>query len=368
MTSRVLAIVISALLVGTIWAQSTRPHWPRPTEARDLELERRFGVDGGLEIRWRPDGAVPPLGELFERVKRVPADVAKQLNVPADAVGVRIGMTGDHAATVYLHAISEKPTSDELLDALVERIRLAVRDSTEAHLMADRAQLQSQERDTALRIDAADGRIQKLNAELRARTGRVEVSPATLQAAMAKLDDERQMLELDIAGLSARHDALQRTIAELTDKQKVMVEKDAVAVELEKVVAAREQELKHVQEMYKRGVAAQGEVRTGEAVLAEAKAKFALRRIEASMTAGGETASALNRELLTLSIDLRTKEVRLMAARKQLDAFQGATPMLDDIERLKQARLSEQQARDRIAAQMEELHKRGRLMPAVIVP
>jgi chromosome segregation ATPase len=99
------------------------------------------------------------------------------------------------------------------------------------------------------------------------------------------------------------------------------------------------------------------------AQLAEARAKLLERKRDAAAESGGDVLASLNKELLTLSVDLRELEARLKFVEAHLPGLRDAMDQLDAWER---AEAQLQQARTEQAKASDELHtlsRQGRRHP-----
>src|SRR5439155_14440151 len=110
-----------------------------------------------------------------------------------------------------------------------------------------------------------------LRAKLRDMTHRVDVSPETLRSAITRVEDERDKLSLDAEAMAVRRKAVEATIAKISKSAEEQMKSDRIAVELQKLVNAREAEVKRVQDLSVNKAVAQAELEAAEARLAEAR-------------------------------------------------------------------------------------------------
>jgi hypothetical protein len=225
-----------------------------------------------------------------------------------------------------------KPVAKEFLDQLVTRFResmaQAARDSKTRDLEQIKPDLEAAEK----RLAQAADKARRLREELRQVADRADVSAAGIQSAVASLEEERQRLELDVLGKNARREALEEQIAVQSERAAKKVEEDPVMAELRKVVELREDQLKRLEEQHTAGMAPRADLDEAMARLAELRAKLLERRQQATIEAGGEVLATFNRELLTLSVDLREMNARLEFVNKRLDRLRQATELLDPLE------------------------------------
>jgi chromosome segregation ATPase len=207
-------------------------------------------------------------------------------------------------------------------------------------------------------VDELRARIEERREKARAMTGRLDVSPEAIRTAAAKLEDLRTTLELDAAGGAARRKAIEEGIARIGDREEKRVKEDPAAVELDKVVKAREQMLERLQKAYEAAQVSAADVGQAQAAVAEAKARVAIRRSDVATATGGELLAQLNRELTMLSIDTLEKRVRLELIEKQLARLKDVPALLDGIE-ADQAALSRALVRlEAVIVQSQDLERR----------
>jgi hypothetical protein len=88
-----------------------------------------------------------------------------------------------------------------------------------------------------------------------------------------------------------------------------------------------------MEQQHNSGIVSGPELTEAVAQAAETRAKLLERKREAASEAGGVALDSFNKELLTLSIDLRELEARLKFVRQQLDALRHASELLDPLNR-----------------------------------
>jgi hypothetical protein len=165
----------------------------------------------------------------------------------------------------------------------------------------------------------------------------LDPSPEAVRGAASRLDQEKQRITLELAGQSARQKALEERVAKLSDAATARVVKDPIADELEKIVKLRDDEAANSQAMYKTGTLTQAELRAAQARAAEAKARLLERRETVSKAAGTELLGDLNKELVTLTINIAENEARLRYLDERLAGLSKALELVDDLEQLQSA-------------------------------
>jgi hypothetical protein len=196
-----------------------------------------------------------------------------------------------------------------------------------------------------VRRHAAEVRDQlaKLRSNLRSITHRVDVSPETLRGAITRLEDERDKLKLDTESMMVRRKAIEDTIAEITAKSAEQMKKDRVAVELDKLIASREMELKRMQQLAAQNNVSRADVEAAEARVGEARVRLWERQEIVNRTAGGDVLADLNKELAMLSINSYESEHRLKRLQIAVDDYAKAVDLIDELENAQAARAAAQQ-------------------------
>ena len=186
--------------------------------------------------------------------------------------------------------------------------------------------------------DELEDQVQMLHAEIRDLTGnirrqtnRIEVSADALHAAAAKYDDEAEDVRLEEAADAARFGAITDAIARLSKQSAAQVSTDPVVTQLQKVVDARQDQMDAINHAHQMGQVSEREVDAAAAAVAEAKAQLALQRQQASAAAGGDMLSALEKELISVTIDRQECEAKM----KMLDAEgKGLAQAVDEADQI----------------------------------
>jgi chromosome segregation ATPase len=223
-----------------------------------------------------------------------------------------------------------RPMAKELADQIVQTIGTVARGQVE-HLRKEQLEPLLKERDNAKgRVEQARARFTNVRAEARKLAGRADASPKTIAAALSKLEEEQQKLELDEIGKNARREALEKQIADSSNAVEKKTAADPIAAELKKVVEARTKRAEETQQAAGSGLATPREAQDAIAAAAEARAKLLERQRDAATEAGGDGLASLNKELFTLSVDLRELNARLHYVREHLSNLSNATELADE--------------------------------------
>ena len=238
--------------------------------------------------------------------------------------------------TLDLPPNAPKKAAKELMDQIVPELRRVLLEEFEKPYK-QRAALE--QRQTALKndIQSIDDTIAGSYQKIGAVTRQADTSSEAVRAAMSKLDQECQTLAVDLVGIEARHEALQKTIADQSKRMEDRVQVDPICQELQKVVAARTENLEQAKKMVQAAVASSTDLSTAVVALAEVKAKFLERQEVVAARSGGDLLAAWNRELLNLSIDKAEKSAKAKFIDKQLDSYRDAGAILRNIDKLHDA-------------------------------
>lgn len=210
----------------------------------------------------------------------------------------------------------ESPVAKELADAIVQDMqkRLAERRrqvAEESTSLADRMEPLSRE------LNEVSSKMGDLQGRL-AKSALPEDRPA-IQQMLIKLAEQRQETGISLEVLEARRQILARQIDMLTQELKDKAHGDAIAAELQKVVEAKEANVRRIQEMIDKKIASSFELAEASGALAEAKARWLERQELVANRAGGDVLGGWNRELLNSGIDDAEKRARYKALGEQLE-------------------------------------------------
>lgn len=337
-----LSIVVAVLAIGFA-PPSRADETTKPAESRK---DKTVWASRTLHIPLAPDV------ETFQRMFRAAArQNAKVLGVDESRAELHVqavpesredfAVGGEPAPSVNRVTVIAKlyndstidPHADEFIDGVVESLRKQIHSwLTESGGVVD---AEREMQDTANRVDKTRNELRRLEDQVREATGRIDATTEQVRAAAPKLEEERQALKLAVVGKQARLDAITQTIARLSKAAEQRAKDDAVAVELEKVVNAREVAYQRIKDLYGAGQAGMSELVQAEVPIAEARAKLLERRDAVAQNSGGELLSVLNRELAMVSIDVAEARAKLAALEEQLQRFDGVRDELDGAEQLR---------------------------------
>ncbi len=253
-----------------------------------------------------------------------------------DWLTAQSGNSNDQFQIVVRLPPTAPPIAAEVADDLVDFFRTYLANEYE---QSRKRSLERAQRDFDLNqrnADAVNQQLNNLRKELRELSGRSDVAPKTLIAALTSMDDELQHLKIERLSKDARRSALEEQIAQLSERVAKKIESDPIAMELQKVVDAREERVKVIKQMHEQGAASRDEVSQATAQAAEAKAKVLQQQRDASAAAGGSALEAFNRELMTLSIDAKELDTKTKYLEERLPRLRVAVERLDDYIRIEQ--------------------------------
>jgi|GEM_PF-6854159 len=185
--------------------------------------------------------------------------------------------------------------------------------------------------------------LQTLRQELSVAAGRTELSRHVIVEQIQA--DERELSALDtrLAALRARRSALTEQIAHISGQVAAHVNDDPAVIELSKVVQLREAHLNRWQDLVANGRAGADDAQAAEEALALARAELAKQRQLIAQRAGGELLAELNKELVTLTVDIAAAEAQRECIRHRLTQVQ-------EMKLLELADRYEREVRSQIAA------------------
>jgi len=258
-----------------------------------------------------------------------------------------------------------QPTADEILavvkDSFMETVSNFFNDFHTREIRQMREQVALDSNEIRRRAAEAQDRLTQLRRNLRGITHRVDVSPDALRGAITRLEDERDKLALDSESMKVRRKAIEDTIAKITDRAAAEMKRDRIAVELEKLVQSRENELKRMQQLAAGNNVAQAEVEAAEGRVGEARVKLWERQEIVTRTAGGDLLADLNKEMAMLSINMVESEARLERLAKAVSDYAKAVDLIDELENALAARQAAQnaaiEAESRMAEQVRNLRQ-----------
>lgn len=243
-------------------------------------------------------------------------DTGLEVTVTSGGPGER-GLSG----VLYVRIDRDQPGAGALAERLMRAMCKRLTDVLGENGKAERTLLEA--RLAAAEKAAADAQrrlaaIHEMQQQVCDAAGQTQFSrPAVLEARYAA---ETQLRELDtkLVGLRARQKALAEQVARIGQEAEKATTSDAVAAELEKVVKFHEAELERARTRFKAAVCSEQDVDAAEVRLAEARAELARQRQVASANAGGNLLAEINKEVLTLAVDIAETEARREFVSKQL--------------------------------------------------
>jgi hypothetical protein len=185
----------------------------------------------------------------------------------------------------------------------------------------------------ALATKAADAdRAEKnLSAQLQSLESRPGITEESLAAKVDDLQKQLDALMYEHVSADARRSAIEDTISELSKKMDLAADADPVGSQLKEVVAARQQQFEELQKMSGKGLASSVDVTTARAELADASAKLADRKEQATAAAGGTEIASLDHELVELVIAHRERMAKISFVKDQLEAARKTLGIMSEI-------------------------------------
>jgi hypothetical protein len=332
---------------------------------------------GMIAVDWNneaPEGPQRNPKLIYMTLKAAFADtLKKKLNVenPAAVADLEMMAEGRNLRFVIISKGAVQPTPDEILAVVKDPFMDVVTSFFNEYHAKEIAQMREQDMSELAmvrrRADEAQDRLAKLRSQLRAITHRVDVSPETLRGAITRLEDERDKLSLDCESMTVRKKAIQDTIAEITVKGAEEMKRDRVAVELDKLIQARQIDLKRTQQLAAANNVAQADVEAAEARVGEARVRLWERQEVVNKSAGGDLLGDLNKELAMLSINSFESQHRLERLQKSVSDYAAAVDQIDELENAQAARAAAQQSaletESRVAEHLRNLRQ---LLPPTI--
>jgi hypothetical protein len=153
------------------------------------------------------------------------------------------------------------------------------------------------------------GQVQELQRKLYADAGQTDLSRAAILGDLQSMEREQQQVEMKLVGLHARQNALAEQIARIGKEIAERAEHDPVAIELQKVVELRERALQKEKERKDAGLLG-SESTAGEEAVAMARAELAKQRQGPPQAAGASLLADLNKEVVTLAVDIAEAEAQ----------------------------------------------------------
>jgi hypothetical protein len=174
------------------------------------------------------------------------------------------------------------------------------------------------------------GQAQAMQWQIQSAMSRVD--GAWIVQEIKKLQEQQEQLLLDEAGASGRERGIEKAISQYTAMTRERADSDPAVKEFEKVVAARESQVKDMQERLKIGICTPAETLAASALLAQSHADLAAAKQRA---AGGSQSSdaldAWNREAMNLSIEKMDRHARLDYIAARLEKLNRLDEDLTDL-------------------------------------
>lgn len=260
-----------------------------------------------------------------------------------------------------------KPAAGALADAIVEEMNRRITANFEQLSDREVARATEEVEDAKRRAAEMQERAQALRLKVRQLAGRADVSSAGVTNAVTRLEEEKQRLELDLRGKNAKREALAQQIAEAAKAIETKVAGDAIAAELKKVVEARELTLKNVEQVFANGQASQSDVSESVAKLAEARSKLLQQQRDAALAAGGQALIDMNKELMSLSVDVRALQAQLDFINDRLPGLAAAAEQLDGLQQVESQLTRANSAMEQTNESLRSLQRTLRQTPRALI-
>lgn len=263
------------------------------------------------------------------------------------------------------------PAGTEILDAAAEVLEEALKAAYERsleELKGQQAEFEKQVADGEQLMEPIKAKIADLRKEAEKAGWMFESIEASLKR-VRDVEDQVQELEMDVEARKARQAALAERIAAINAEMAEKLKGDAISVELERVVKARQEQLEAIRRMADSGRASRDDLVEAEVKLAEAKARLVERREAVARAAGGDLLTRLNGELAMLAVDRAEAEARFALVTRRLAEARKALQMYREIGALEQELSGHQGRANQSAAELANIKRRldGAMPPEVKV-
>jgi chromosome segregation ATPase len=217
--------------------------------------------------------------------------------------------------------------ADQLLWALSKRLEAVLAERGAEQVSSLRERL-ARAREAYGQVHERLSKLQELQQRLYVDTWQADLSREGMLAEYRSLQKERVDLEAKLAAMNARQSALEEQVARIGREAARLAGEDPVALELEKVVKLREQKLERMKELVAAGKVTAAEAADVEEGVAQARAELAKQRQVASQAAGGALLGDLNKEVVSLMVNIAEAKARHEFVNQALDRYQ--IPELQD--------------------------------------
>lgn len=223
------------------------------------------------------------------------------------------------------------PRADELLDAIVERLRGVIHDLAKKNDAAIRQRRALAE----VRLDLAQKRLHELITKRRAiseRANRIDLSRDGLVDEIRSLEDQQRDTSVEKAAQEGRRTAIERIIAATTQRLAASSENDSVVSELTEMQKSLEARMARIRALVENQTASEAELLQAQEPLHELRIRIAERREELAARSGGDDLAALNHELIQLSLASAEVEARNQQIQSRLAEIRPLLPLADELE------------------------------------
>jgi hypothetical protein len=142
-----------------------------------------------------------------------------------------------------------------------------------------------------------------------------------LRDTLASIQRDSTLLRIELAGAEARKAVIENSILMARAEAAKRAGTDPVSAQLRELVGLLEQSLKEQQELAKRAVTSNAEVRQAEVKVAEAKVKLLERQQAVMQQSGAADVAKLADQLASVSAQLVETQARLKAMEEMLSIF-----------------------------------------------
>jgi hypothetical protein len=187
-------------------------------------------------------------------------------------------------------------------------------------------------------VDQADQKIHDLQELIRALTDRVGLTRESINAGYNELASELDRNTISLKAKTLREKAIQDKIAELTAKARDDMGRDETLKQLQHNSEFKQQDVERARAQQKVGVIPQEELNQRISAAADALVRIEERKEALTAAAGGGSLSALNKELIAVSLDITEQQAIVSMLGDRISRWNRACEKFAEMSRLNMLR------------------------------
>ena len=187
-------------------------------------------------------------------------------------------------------------------------------------------------------VEGVDKAIDDLNNLVESLVDRAGLTAQTATSTYNDLANELDRATITLSAKRVREKSIQSKLEELTSRARQQMDRDETLKQLTIAIAAAEKNAERSRSLQEKNLLSQEELDKRVAEVVDAKVRLEERREAITAAAGGGALSALNKELIAVSLDVSEQEVVVDMLNQRMNRWREARNRLQEIARLTRVR------------------------------